>query len=66
MIFAAWYAVTTVIALILIGMTAKTRGDFPKDKKGRLKVLAVALTPCLNLTYAIVIFLFHREPQGFI
>lgn len=60
------YVVTTAVPMILIGITAKVRGDFPVDARGRWIVSGVAVIPVLNLVYGIVIFLFYREPQGFI
>jgi hypothetical protein len=65
MIFVIWYIITTSIAVILVGITAKVRGDFPSDLAGRLKVSAVVLVPAINLAYGIVAFLFYRKPQGF-
>lgn len=64
MIFVLWYIITTAISVILIGITAKVRGDFPVDAKSRWKISALVMIPVINLAYGLVAFLFYRKPCG--
>jgi hypothetical protein len=59
------YVITTAIVMMLVWITAKIRGDFPKDLRGRLIASVLAMIPVLNVVYGVVIFTFFRKPQGF-